>query len=81
MSTDVENKVGRIHHKVVIYLVTGEKMYGHLFRAEFDRLQDLMNDDRKFLPFYGLIDHKNRSSPDLHRLTLLNKSSIVRIEE
>jgi len=60
--------------KVYVRMHDGSRMLGHVFLAEGERLQDIMNDDRKFLPIH-VEDQKAVS------LVMLSKRYIQQIEE
>ena len=65
----------------MIVQINGEKAWGYLYGFREERLQDLLNDGRQFLPFYGISMSKSKSAADLSKMTLINKNSILKIEE
>ncbi|MFO0004979.1 MAG: hypothetical protein ACK559_28010 [bacterium] len=65
----------------MIVQVNGEKSWGFLYGFKEERLQDLLNDGRAFLPFYGISMSKSKSAADLSKMTLINKNAILKIEE
>lgn len=67
--------------KVIAKLADGSKVWGVLYIEHDQRLQDLLNDTRGFLPFYGLIDKERATKAAVERMTLLNKNAIQSIEE
>lgn len=78
---DTTMKTDKAPVKVILTLVSGEKVWGYMYAYSEERLQDLLNDGRQFLPFFGLLESKSRNAPDIHRMTLLNKNAILKIEE
>lgn len=75
-------KVEGKFHKVSITLIDGvqtlKKMPGAMvWLKSGQRLQDLMNDERKFIPIYK----RHQTIPDKVELKVLNKSVIALIEE
>lgn len=74
-------KVEKIPQKVMIVQMNGEKCWGFLYAFRDERLQDLLNDGRQFLPFYGISMSKSKSAADLSKMTLINKNGILKIEE
>ena len=68
--------------KVIVHLTTGKDMWGTLFLEEGQRLQDLLNDARVFLPFYGFVAVGSTDKKSIiNRMTLINKNSIFSVEE
>lgn len=74
-------KVEKIPQKVMIVQTNNEKCWGFLYCFPDERIQDLLNDERQFLPFYGISMSKSRSAADLNKMTLINKNFIAKIEE
>lgn len=74
-------KVDKVPQKVMIVQANNEKSWGYLYLYGEERLQDLLNDDRKFLPFYGLSMSRSRNAPDFNKMTLINKNCIMKIDE
>ncbi|WP_343222671.1 hypothetical protein [Marinobacterium ramblicola] len=60
--------------KVYVRMHDGSRMLGNVFLAEGERLQDIMNDDRTFLPIHAE-DQKSIS------VVMLSKRYIQQIEE
>lgn len=52
-----------------------QRLLGHLFITGDERLQDILNDDRQFLPLYALGDNGK------HQLIVLSKRYIQQVEE
>ena len=74
-------KVQKTPVKVMIVQINGEKAWGYLYSFSEERLQDLLNDGRQFLPFYGLSMSRSKNAPDFNKMTLINKNGILKIEE
>jgi len=74
-------KVEKVPQKVMIIQMNGEKAWGFLYSFSGERVQDLLNDGRQFLPFYGISMSKSKSAYDLSKMTLINKNGILKIEE
>ena len=65
--------------KVAVYLISEEVIWGYIYLNEGQRLQDLMNDDRAFIPMLR-IDTKldyNQKYPTV----VIKKQVIARLEE
>lgn len=67
--------------KVLIHLSSGKDSIGVLYLEPEQRLQDLLNDGRLFIPFYGLVDKDKTGKAAIERFTFLNKSAIVSLQE
>ena len=66
--------------KVWIELSRGDPFIGKIYLASGERLQDLMNDDRKFIPVYKLTSTSAKNIEN-YTMVILNKMCIVKIEE
>lgn len=67
--------------KVWVRLNNGEDFFARLFVNPTDRLQDLLNDDRKFLPMEKHMQNRGRGNEDIWVMTVIHKDSIMLIEE
>ena len=56
-------------HPIVVTTVTGENLVGFVYLQDHERLVDLANDDRQFLPF----------ETETKQLLVLAKSTISRL--
>lgn len=68
-----------IRRKVHIKTFGGEVMWGYVYIVPGDRLQDVVNDDRKFLPLERAIT--DRSPAPEYTCVMVNKDMIASIEE
>jgi len=66
--------------KVIVTLTDGRSYWANAFLEDSDRLQDLLNDNRKFIPFNVFIDERSTKA-DTYRLMIIHKDSITTIEE
>jgi len=66
--------------KVVVTLTDGRSYWANAFLEDSERLQDLLNDSRKFIPFNVFIDERSTKA-DTYRLMIIHKDSITTIEE
>lgn len=66
--------------KVIVKTDKDEYFFGYVFLDEGQRLQDLVNDERKFVPINKHVE-KSHSREDVYRVVMLNKDSIWSIEE
>lgn len=66
--------------KVWIELSRGEPFIGKIYLGHDERLQDLMNNDRKFIPVYKLTSTSAKNIEN-YTMVILNKMCIVKIEE
>lgn len=70
--------------KVEITLSNEETFWGYVYTpidTDYSRLQDMLNDNRKFIPVYLLQDRKGRNLEIDYRMTMFNKNYIQKIEE
>ena len=58
-------------HKVRVTLEGGDDLEGYLFAAADKRLVDMLNDDRKFLPF----------EDNIGDITIISKEAITKIAD
>lgn len=72
----VQNQV-----KVDIQLVDGKAFFGYVYLDDDYRLQDLMNDYRRFIPVHRHKQNSGRGNEDIYRMVMINKDHIVTINE
>lgn len=75
------NKLELVEIKVIVTLINEKQIWGTLYKLPGERLQDLLNDGRAFLPFYGLAYQQTATKASIERMTMLNKNAIISIEE
>ena len=63
--------------KILIEFLNGESKSAYVYLDSEERLQDLINDERHFLPVYFMV---NTDDPS-YRCTMINKHQIFSIEE
>lgn len=76
-------KVPKNKLKVEITYADGKEEWAYLYLVEGERLQDVVNDERPFLPVLLLKGvTRNQVIPeDNYKLVLINKQSIFRVKE
>lgn len=67
--------------KVHVKLTTGEDFFGEVFLHPDQRLQDLVNDERQFLPVKQYKTNRGRGNEDVRVDTVVNKSILAILEE
>jgi len=68
--------------KVMIKTFNQERFFGWLYVQDNERAQDLINDDRKFLPVMKSQDDRGRrDDSDILTHVLINKDAVAIIEE
>ena len=67
--------------KVYVRLFNGMNFWGYVYIKEGQRVQDLLNDDRKFIPVKKLEDKKGIGTEDIYRNICLHKDGVHYIEE
>jgi len=67
--------------KVVVKLFTQEQFFGNLYLEEGKRVQDLMNDDRKFIPFEKTHMERGPKNQVTTSTIVISKEAIASIEE
>ncbi|MHA1154002.1 MAG: J domain-containing protein [Alphaproteobacteria bacterium] len=70
-----EHKIGKVRLEVEVELDDGARLLGFLFIKQMQRLSDLLNDTREFLPFQssdGLIVHLRKAA--IARITQLDQA-------
>lgn len=66
--------------KVDVTLQNGDSFFGYMFLRDGERLQDVLNDKRSFVP----IEKQQRKSSikeDVYKMTIIHKEFIGSIEE
>ena len=76
-------KIPKDKLKVEITYADGKEEWAYLYLVEGERLQDVINDKRPFLPVLLLKGvTRNQVIPeDNYKLVLINKQSIFRVKE
>lgn len=76
-------KIPKDKLKVEITYADGKEEWAYLYLVEGERLQDVINDERPFLPVLLLKGvTRNQVIPeDNYKLVLINKQSIFRVKE
>lgn len=76
-------KIPKDKLKVEITYADGKEEWAYLYLVEGERLQDVINDERPFLPVLLLKGvTRNQVIPeDNYKLVLINKQSISRVKE
>ena len=77
-------KVPKNKLKVEITYADGKEEWAYLYLVEGERLQDVANDKRPFLPVLLLKNvarNQVREAQDNYDLVLINKQSIIRLKE
>ena len=67
--------------KVYVRLFDSTAFWGNVFIKDKERLQDLLNDDRKFIPVEKLEEKRGVSSEDTYVTVVLHKDGISYMEE
>lgn len=67
--------------KVFIKLFTSEQFWGWVFLKDDERVQDLLNDDRKFIPFEKVHMERGPKSEVQTTTIVVSKDAIASIEE
>jgi len=67
--------------KVYVRLFDGTNFWGYMYLQESQRVQDLLNDERKFIPVRKLDEKRGVSTEDVHRDICLHKDGVHYIEE
>ena len=75
----MKNNINLTKIKVVIETITGRSIWGHIFLSDRERMQDLLNDDRKFIPI--LLSFSESHIREDSKVLLIHKDSIATIEE
>lgn len=67
--------------KACITMSDGTEVWVGVYATPRERLSDVVNDNRPFLPVRLLTDKQGKDYGDVYKMVLLNKSMIWRIEE
>jgi len=67
--------------KVYVRLFDSTSFWGNVFVNEDQRLQDLLNDERKFIPLEKLEEQRGVKSEDTYVTVVLHKDGISYMEE
>ena len=73
MNSDVN--INKEKLKVYVKMADGQRLLGFFFAEPSERLQDILNDARAFLPLYALGDNGK------YQLIMLSKSFVQQVEE
>lgn len=66
---------------VYVRLFDGSTFFGRVFLEDGKRLQDLLNDERKFIPVEKQIQNPRRNEEDVWQMNVINKDSLILLEE
>lgn len=64
-----------------VVLKNGTEFFGRLFLQGDERVQDILNDSRRFIPLERHYENRGRGSEDIWKIIVLSKDSIQSIEE
>jgi len=67
--------------KVYVRMFDSTSFWGLVYLQEDQRVQDLLNDDRKFIPVEKLEDKRPANSGDVYHTICLHKDGIHYMEE
>ena len=67
--------------KVYVRLFDSTSFWGNVFVNKDQRLQDLLNDERKFIPIEKLDEQRGVKSEDAYVTVVLHKDGISYMEE
>jgi hypothetical protein len=81
LESELNIKVTHEKLKVHVFLRDGRSFWGHFYRKPGERMQDILNDERRFLPFERLYQDRGRASEDIYRTIILAKDAISTVEE
>lgn len=78
-----EHLIPKTKVKVSVTYTSGEEEWAYLYLVNGERLQDVVNDERPFLPLLILkrVTRNQVVPDDNYKLILVNKQSIFRLEE
>jgi len=77
---DIEHKEKHTK-KVHITLKDGESFFAKLFLGDGERIQDVVNDSRTFLPVEKHMQNRGRGNEDVWVTMLIHKEFIISVEE
>lgn len=67
--------------KVHVRMFDGTTFWAYVFCEEGVRVQDLLNDDRKFIPMEKLQDKRGVKSEDVTTIVCVHKDGLYVVEE
>ena len=67
--------------KVAVSMIHGKTIWGYIFLEDNCRAQDLLNDERKFIPLNILRDDRGIKTQDEYKIMMIHKDSIMTLEE
>lgn len=67
--------------KVLVKLTNQDDFFAVIYLDPDERLQDLMNDSRKFIPMLKHMQHRGTYDKDVYVLLVIHKDSIQSVEE
>ena len=67
--------------KVVVKLFTHDSFFGHVYLEDSQRVQDLLNDERKFIPFEKTHVERGPNNSVSSTNIVISKDAIATIEE
>jgi len=67
--------------KVSVTMIHGKTVWGYIFLEDDQRSQDLLNDERKFIPLNILRDERGIKTQDEYKIMMIHKDSIMSLEE
>lgn len=67
--------------KVLVKLTNEEDFFAVLYLEPDERLQDLLNDSRKFIPMLKHMQRRGTYDKDVYVLLVIHKDSIQSVEE
>ena len=67
--------------KVVVKLFTQEQFFGNIYLKDQQRLQDLLNDDRRFIPFEKTHMDRRPGNEVVSTNIVISKDAIASVEE
>ena len=67
--------------KVAVTMIHGKTVWGFIFLEDGCRSQDLLNDERKFIPLNILRDDRSVRTKDEYKIMMIHKDSIMTLEE
>jgi hypothetical protein len=76
--TDVQIKQHKV--KVHVHVTNEQSFFAYMYIAETQRMQDIVNDERTFLPFEKMINEASYAR-DTYKFVVINKANIISIEE
>ena len=65
--------------KANIMLCSGDSYWGYFYTEKEERIQDLLNDSRTFIPFHRLVAEKSHKD-DFYSMIMVHKDHIAMVE-